>query len=360
MKAVAVTPGVANSIAMRDVLDPQVGSQDVLVKVAQVGICGTDWEIKAGTYGAAPPESGHLVIGHEGLGIVAEVGGEAEGLAVGDYLVATVRRPCPQDRCLPCRSGQNDMCITGDYSERGIKSLHGYTAEYYGEHPQRLTKIPAELAAVGVLLEPLSVVEKAIRQIFKIQERLPWKPERAVVLGAGAIGLLGALLLRLRGIETHVLDRSEVGGAKSQLISRFGGRHLDTREMPVSQVAEEVGDVDIVLEATGFAPLVFEAAQNLAPNGVLCLLGVSAGAHGVDVESTQFNNRMVLGNRLIFGSVNANLVDFRSGVGHMQQISQQWPGALEAMLSRQTSIDDFQSAFERRPGDIKVAIRMDP
>ena len=363
MKAIATRPGARNSLTTVDVPEPRLGEQDVLVKVVRVGVCGTDLEIKEGLYGKAPPGNDYLVIGHEALGRVVETGPQVKGITVGDYVVASVRRPCPHDRCLPCRSDQNDMCITGDYKERGINSQHGYLAEYYSEHGQRLTRIPAEIENVGVLLEPLSIVEKAIRQTFKIQERLPWKIETAVVLGAGTIGLLGAMLLRLEGINTFVLDRSETGGFKSQLIARLGAHHVDTRETPLAEVApsiiDEVGPIDFVLEATGHAPLVFEAYQHLAMNGLLCLLGVSGGSLSVPVDANRFNNDLVLGNRLVFGSVNASLVDFRSGVGHMQQVSQQWPGALETMMTRRTAFGQFQSAFERQPGDIKVTIEMD-
>ena len=356
MKAIAVTPGVRNSLAMTQVPDPKIGERDVLVEVLRVGVCGTDREIREGVYGKAPPGSDYLVIGHESLGQVAAVGPNVEGFTIGDYVVASVRRPCPHERCLPCRGDRYDMCITGDYSERGIVSHHGYLAEYYSENQRFLTKIPAEIERVGVLLEPLSIVEKAVRQTFEIQERLPWAAENAIVLGAGAIGLLGAMLLRLRGINTCVLDRSEPGGPKSQLIQRFGAHHVDTRQTPLSEVAAGMGPVDLVLEATGYAPLVFEAHQVLAMDGLLCLVGVSGESHDVTVAAKSFNNRLVLGNRLIFGSVNAGLEDFRAGVGHIRQIEDRWPGLLESTITRHTPFDQFQSAFEPQREDIKLVI----
>ncbi len=359
MKAIAVTPGMPGSMAITEVPHPQIGSQDVLVKVVRVGVCGTDSEIRAGAYGTAPPGCDHLVIGHESLGQVAEVGPEVDDLAIGDYVVASVRRPCSHDHCTPCRGDQNDMCVTGDYTERGIKSQHGFLSEYYSEHVQCLTKIPAERETIGVLLEPLSVVEKAIRQTFKIQERLPWKIDNAIVLGAGAIGLLAAMLLRLKGINTYVLDRSEPGELKSQLIARFGAQHRSVRGSSVSEVAAEVGPVDLVVEATGHAPLVFEAYQHLTMDGVLCLVGVSGEQRAVPVEASGFNNSLVLGNRLVFGSVNANLVDFRMGVIHLEDIGRKWPGVLESVITRRTPFDQFESAFDRRPQDVKVVIEMD-
>ena len=220
-------------------------------------------------------------------------------------------------------------------------------------------QIPLAIEPVGVFLEPLSIVEKAIRQTFKIQERLPWQVENAVVLGAGTIGLLGAMLLRMKGINTHVLDRSESGGFKSRLIADFGGHHIDTRQTPLAEVAPDLGTIDFVLEATGYAPLAFQAFQHLAPNGLACLLGVSGGSQDIWVDAVEFNNRMVLGNRLVLGSVNASLVDFQSGAEHIQQINQMWPRILERMLTRRASLDDFPAAFDRRPNDIKVVIEME-
>ena len=360
MKAIAVTPGVSHSLTLIDIPDPHVGNQDVLVKVVRIGTCGTDSEIIAGLYGEAPSGSDYLVIGHESFGQVVEVGPQVKNISIGDYVVASVRRTCPHGWCGPCRSDENDMCITGDYRERGIKGEHGFLSEYYSENGERLTKIPAEIEKIGVLLEPLSIVEKAIRQIFRIQERLPWDLEKAVVLGAGTIGLLGATLLRMRGINTYVLDRSESGGFKSRLISQFDAHHFTIGETSLSKVAAEIGRIDLVLEATGYAPLIFEVSQHLDNNGVVCLLGVTVGSRDIPVDVNYFNNNLVLGNRLIFGSVNASLVDYRSGVEHMQQMQQEWPMLMEKIITRRVTFSEFQPAYERQSEDIKVVIEMEP
>ena len=360
MKAIAVTPGVPNSMAIIEAASPTVGEQDVLVKVTQVGICGTDFEIKEGTYGKAPRDSNHLIIGHEALGQIVEVGPQVEDYTVGDYVVASVRRPCPHERCLPCRSGQNDLCVTGDYRERGINAYHGFSGEYYVEQESWLTKVPAEIIDVAVLLEPLSVVEKALRHSFMIRERLPGVIENAMVLGAGPIGLLGTMLLRLEGINTYVLDRSEVGGFKSNLIAQLSAHHVDATRTSVGDVAAPMGGVDFVLEATGYAPLVFEAHRHLASNGLMCLLSVTGGSHNISVDSNEFNNTLVLGNRMMFGSVNASLADFRSGVEHLQRIKEHWPGALEALITKRTSFDEFHLAFDRQPEEIKSVIEFEP
>ena len=359
MKAVAVTPGVAGSLTLRDLPAPTPGDGEALVQVVRVGVCGTDQEIIQGLYGAAPPGNDYLVIGHEGLGRVVDPGPAASGLSVGDYVVASVRRPCPQAHCRPCRSGHNDMCLTGAFTERGIGGRHGFLREYYAESPDYLIPAPAALAPVGVLLEPLSVVEKALRQALKIQERLPWNPERAVVLGAGAIGLLAAMLLRLRGIETWVFDLSEPGGGKARLVERVGAAFASSRETPVSAIAADLGPVDLIVEATGYAPLIFDAVPQLSNNGILCLLGVAGHSRPLSVDPADFNNRLVLGNRLIFGSVNANRPDFQAGVDSLAAIEARWPGAAAALITRQVPLAQFRSAFERHPEDIKVTVELD-
>ena len=358
MKAIVIEPGVSNSLSKIDVPDPHVGEEDVLVRVVRVGVCGTDQELRAGSYGEAPQGSPQLVVGHEALGQVVDLGSRVQAFVKGDYVVASVRRPCPHDRCSPCRTGQNDMCITGDFVERGIKGRHGFMAEYYSEQGDLLTRIPSDATGVGVLLEPLSIVEKAMRQTTQIQGRLPWTIENALVLGAGTIGLLGATLLRLRGINTYVLDRSKQGGFKSSIITQIGGHHVDSTTTTVSELAADRGPFDLILEASGYAPLVFEALEQLALDGVLCLLGISGESGEVPVAAGKFNNRFVLGNRLVFGSVNANQVDFQAGVQHLEQINSQWPGLLDSFLTRRVPFDSFEEAYERQPGDVKVVIEL--
>ncbi len=326
MKAIAATPGVPDSLRIVEAPAPQVGDNDVLVEVLRVGICGTDSEINAGLYGEAPPSDDYLIIGHEGFGRVADVGSEVRDVSIGDHVVASVRRPCPHSHCGPCRRNASDFCITGDYTERGIKARHGFLAQFYAEALDRLIVVPDSIKELGVLMEPMSVVEKAIGNVFGIQERLDWDPERALVLGAGAVGLLATLLLRLRDIDTYVVDRSDDGGPKSQLIAQLGAQHISTKSEPMSAVARAIGGVDVVIEATGFAPLIFEAAPLLKPNGVVSLLGISGSAGEVPVDARAFNNSMVLGNQLIFGSVNAGEADFRSGTEHLRHAQQRWPG----------------------------------
>ncbi len=358
MKAVAVTPGIAGSINLLEIPEPERGPREALVRVDSVGICGTDIAIVGGLHSQAPDGDDFLVIGHESFGRVVEPGNGDNRLSAGDYVVATVRRPCSHVNCRPCRTGHTDMCLTGDFTERGILARHGFLAEYYAEDPAFLVPVPQELAHVGVLLEPLTVPEKGLRQVWKIQERLPWQPEKAVVLGAGPIGLLTAMLLRLREIDTWVFDLAPAEGTKAAIVGQLGATFVNTADVPVSTIAEALGPVDLLVEATGYAPLAFDAYGQLANNGALCLLGVAGAANTVTVEPHKFNNALVTGNRVIVGSVNANPVDFQSGIADLARIEARWPGIAATLLNRQVPLNDFQTAFQRTPDDIKVTVSL--
>jgi threonine dehydrogenase-like Zn-dependent dehydrogenase len=250
------------------------------------------------------------------------------------------------------------MCLNGQYTERGIKGLHGFLAELYTEAPDFLVKVPAGVTAVAILLEPLSIVEKAIEQINRIQARLLWQPERAVVLGAGPIGLLAGMLLCLEGIEVHFYDATE-RGIKSDLAEATGANYIWAGEHKLGhELAGEIGAVDIVVEATGYSPLAFDAMDMVAPNGVVCLTGVSGGSRKLEVFADHLNLEMVLSNKVVFGTVNANRRHFESGVSHLQEIESRWPGLLSRMITRRLPLKDFARALERSPGHIKSIVEI--
>lgn len=337
--------------------EPQPREGEVLIRVHEVGLDGTDTEILEGKYGEPPPGDDYLIIGHESLGQVERVPSGADGLSPGDWVVAIVRRPDPVP-CRNCAAGEWDMCLNGQYTERGIKGLHGFLSEFYTEAPDFLVKVPKELSAVAVLLEPLTIVEKAMEQIGRIQSRLVWKPERAVVLGAGPIGLLAGILLRLEGIEVHFYDAEEPG-LKSDIVKAVGANYIWASECKLGhELTAEIGPVDIVLEATGFSPLAFDAMDMVAPNGIVCLTGVSGGSRRLEVSADHLNLEMVLSNKVVFGIVNANRRHFDLGVRHLQEIEARWPGLLSRMITRRVPLMDFEKALERSSDHIKSVVEV--
>ena len=344
MKAVAVFPGKANSIHLADLPMPSLADvpngRGVLVRVLRVGVDGTDKEINAAEYGAAPEGFDFLTIGHESFGRAIEVGPNVHEVEPGDFVVATVRRP---GSSIYDAIGTNDMTTDSVYFERGINLRHGYLTEFYVDDAEFIVKVPPGLKNVGVLLEPTSIAEKGIEQAYEIQRRLKvWRPRKAAVLGAGPLGLLAALALRLRGLEVTVLSLSVPPTLNSQLAEAIGARYISTRETSVTQAAESFGPFDLIFEATGVSSVAFEAMGALGRNGVLVLTGISGGGKTIEIPGDNIMLNFVLGNKVVVGSVNANRSYFERGVYDMALASQQFPGWLERLLTHPVDgLDNF-------------------
>jgi glucose 1-dehydrogenase len=358
MKAIVVKPGVKDSIHMNDMPDPKLTSDQVAVRMIRVGLCGTDAEINSGLYGQPPDGDEFLILGHENLGVVEEVGKKVKGWKAGDLVVATVRRPC--GICPQCKAGQNDMCSSGKYTERGIMRRHGYMAQYYTESPTFLNKIPKEIHDFAVLLEPMSVVQKGIDHAYLLQRRLKdWKPKLGMVLGAGPIGLLAAAVLRVRGLRTVVVGREDPTDFRVGIAKQMGAEYVSVATKRLPDVAKETGFPDIVIEATGVSRVVFDAMEILGPNGVLCLLSVTGGDTMNEEPIDLINQRLVLGNQVVFGSVNANPRHFKQGVKDFVAIQKRWPGLMSKLLTNRIPWQDHKKWFTERGSGIKSTLEID-
>lgn len=343
MKAAAVIPGNANSLNFVNVSKPRIADDEALVRVIRVGLDGTDREIGKGNYGKAPKGSRYLIVGHESLGVIEKLGQHAKnsGFKLGDCVVATVRRP---DSCMNCRAGESDMCLTGNYTERGIKGAHGYMTEYYKELPANLVRIPRAIRESAVMLEPLSIAEKAITQAFEAQRRMLWKPKTAVVLGTGAVGMFAAMLLRLRGLDVTSVDRTPKHPIKGRLFKAMHIRHINSKATGIASVPAAVGNpIDVVVELTGNPSVVYDAMGMTGPNGVTSLVSVTGKSYPSTVDLAALNYKLVLGNRLVVGVVNSNRHHFEQGVRDMAKIEKMHPGLLESMITKRVRFDDFNS-----------------
>jgi threonine dehydrogenase-like Zn-dependent dehydrogenase len=336
MQAIAVIPGNRHSMHLREVRQPGVNDipdgRGVLVKVLRVGVDGTDKEIDAAEYGQAPAGDGFLITGHENFGQVIEVGPNVPStIRPGAYVVASVRRP---GGSVYDRIGLQDMTTDDVYYERGINLRHGYLAEYYVDDAEYLVPLPETLKEVGVLLEPLTVAEKGVNQAFEIQRRLKvWQPRRAAVLGAGTIGLLAALVLRLRGLEITVYSRRKGPYLNSELVGALGGEYVSAQNETLVAASARRGPFDVVFEATGNAELVFQGAEALGKNGVLVLSSITGGDRMVTVNASRINQGFVLGNKVMVGTVNASHADFLSGVDDLIKAEAIHPGWLGRLLT---------------------------
>jgi threonine dehydrogenase-like Zn-dependent dehydrogenase len=360
MKAISVFPGTRNSVHVAGLNKPSIdevpNGRGVLVKVLRVGVDGTDKEINAAEYGAAPSGYDFLVVGHEGFGQVEAVGPNVTELKPGDYVVATVRRP---GNSIYDVIGTNDMTTDDVYYERGINLRHGFLTEFYVDDAEYIVKVPKRIKHVGVLLEPLTVAEKGIHQAFEIQRRLKvWRPRRAAVMGAGTIGLLATLALRLRGIEVTTFARNPKPNLNAELIENLGARYVITQEEPIIEGAKRYGPFDLIFEATGNSGVVFESMQALGKNGVLVLSSVTGGNRMVQIPADRINLEFVLGNKVMVGTVNANREYFEMGVRDMAQAEAEYPGWLGRLLTDPVKgLDNFAELFQRLTspnGSIKV------
>jgi threonine dehydrogenase-like Zn-dependent dehydrogenase len=337
MQAIAVRPGVTGSVHVRQVRRPtleEVGDgTGVLVRVLRCGVDGTDKEIASGEYGRAPEGDDFLIIGHENLGMVEAVGPKVNDpeLQPGSLVVATVRRP---GSSIYDQIGSQDFTLDEVYFERGISLLHGFLTEAYVDAARFIVPLPSALRSVGVLLEPLSVAEKGVNQAYEIQRRVKvWRPERAAVVGAGTIGLLAALVLRLRGLDVTVLSRRSGPYLNSELVEAIQARYVSTSSTSIHDAAGRFGPWDLMFEATGASGLAFEAADSLGRNGVLVLAGITSGDRSLGVPADRISREFVLGNKVMVGTVNASRDDFLRGVDDLAKAEAFYPGWLGRLLT---------------------------
>jgi threonine dehydrogenase-like Zn-dependent dehydrogenase len=344
VRALTVSPGVADSARIESLPQPVGDPEGLTLACLSVGVCGTDAEIMAGEYGWSPAGRSRLVLGHECVARVEQSGG---GFCKGEFVVPIVRRPDPLP-CSSCAVGEWDMCRNGDYTEHGIKQLDGFCAERLRVHPDFLVRVPPALGALGVLLEPASVVAKAWEQVERIGRRTHWQPRRALVTGAGPIGLLAALLGVQRGLEVRLFDRAS-GGVKPVIARQLGADYAHdgledilAREPP-----------DIVIECTGADEVVLDVMRFNAPGAVACLLGVSASGRKHSLDVGALNRSLVLENDVVFGSVNANRRHYQLAVEALASADPAW---LRQLITRRVALEDWRTGFERETDDIKIVI----
>jgi glucose 1-dehydrogenase len=346
MRAITLQPGVKDSAALEQVPEPAAEAGAVLVEGVALGICGTDAEIVRGDYGEPPPGETRLVLGHESLGRVKEAPADS-GFAPGDLVVGIVRRPDPVP-CASCAAGEWDFCRNGLFTERGIKGLHGYGSERWRIEPEFAVKLDPGLGRLGVLMEPTTVVAKAWEQIDRLLTRATIGAEHVLVTGAGPIGLLGALLGRMRGYEVSVLDRA-TDGPKPDLVRALGGRYH------TGSVADVDPPPDIIVEATGASQVLLDAMTHTSANGIVCLTGISSSGRDISLDAADLNRRIVLENDLVFGSVNANRRHYEAAAQALTEADNAW---LERLITRRVPLDRWSEALTREPHDIKVVVEL--
>lgn len=361
MKAAAVFPD-KKSVSVVEFDPPQMtGPNDVKLRILQVGVCGTDREICSFVYGTPPPGFDYLVLGHESIGEVIETGPAVSGFKPGDLVIPMVRRPCNRPECFACRSGRQDFCYTGDYTERGIKERHGFMTELVVDEEKYMNRVPRELREVAVLVEPLTIAEKGMLQLTAVQQRLPWgcpvtpgQPaqycHKAVVLGAGPVGLLGAMALVNAGFETWVYSRETEPTTGTGIVQAIGAKYISSKEATVDQMAAKVGNIDVVYEATGASQLAFDVLRVLGTNGLFILTGVPGRRGPVEVDTDAIMRNLVLKNQVALGTVNAGKDAFENAIRDLTDFYKKWPDAVKALITGRFPIERFEEPIHNPEG----------
>lgn len=364
MNAIAIVPGT-RTLKRVHRPEPSITAADqVKVKVLQVGICGTDRDEASGARADAPPGAAELVIGHEMIGTVIETGTAVRRVKPGDLAVFTVRRGC--DECLPCTMNRSDMCLTGRYRERGIRGIDGYQTEFVVDAEQYVVCVPSDIAHIGVLTEPLSVVEKAIDEAVRLQfARLPaamstpaWlNGRRCLVAGLGPIGLLAAMILVLRGATVFGMDVVDETTARPRWLEAIGGSYLDGRKLPPDRIRREAGPMNLLFEAAGAPRLAFNLLDALDKNGIYILTGIPGGDQSYPVPAADLVRAMVLANQVMMGSVNASRGHFQLAVDDLAFAHSRWPAHIESLITHRFAPDHAGKALREHPADeIKTII----
>jgi threonine dehydrogenase-like Zn-dependent dehydrogenase len=370
VKAVAIFPA-DRTVRVIDHPEPAVReATDVRLDVLDVGVCGTDREIARFEYGTPPPESAYLVIGHESLGEVVETGSAVDTLAPGDLVITMVRRPCGRPECPACAVGRPDFCVTGQFTERGINGQHGFMTQRIVDDQRYMIAVPRVLRKVGVLVEPLTIAEKALLEVGNVQDRLPWLKsngsdggapriaagQSAVVLGAGPVGLLGALALLVRGFRTWVYSREPASDPKARWVQSVGAQYISSADVPVASLAESVGNIDLIYEATGASQIAFKAMEALGVNGLFILTGVPGHKGPIEIDADLIMRNLVLKNQLVYGTVNAGRDAFEAAVADLVEFHRRWPVPLAALITDRHPPEDCQALLLGAPSGIKSVV----
>lgn len=369
MKGVGVVPSQKE---LRVVAHPEpkiTAPNELKIRTLEVGICGTDREICTFAYGQGPSGSDYLVLGHECLGEVTEVGTGVKHFKVGDLVVPSVRRPCPDPNCAPCREGRQDFCFTWTFKERGINQLHGFMTEQFVEEEEFLTAVPKDLRDVAVMAEPLTIAEKGLAQAWQVQKRVPgWEHDNrdgkgrgfgrtAVVLGAGPIGLLGAMKLLIEGFRVFIYSRSPKPNFKADIAEQIGAEYISSVKMGVDDLAQQIGNIDLVYEAVGEGDVSFELARVLGINGIFIFTGIPAQKSQIPVYADNIMRNITLKNHALIGTVNASPQAFVDAIRDLGEFKKRWPKALAALITGRHTIDAHRELLTGRAQGIKNVIQ---
>lgn len=358
MPSVAAQTGSAEPLLIEAPSPRPPAAGEVLCRTLELGICGTDREILHSAAPWAPPGESRLILGHECLARVEAVGDGVSEYREGDLVVPVVRR------ALPGMARRVDLLPFGSFTERGIVCEHGFSQPLWLDRPEYLFRVPAEIADLAVLAEPLAVSEKAANEALLLQRaRLgedAWSaadPPRVLVTGMGPIGFTAVLAAAARGWPATMIGRDQPGTFRAQLAQRLGGQYqpLDAANVPPERM--EADGYDLLIECTGSDEILVRTSALVRSCGAIVWLGSSRRPRPVTLNVQRLMRDGLLRNHLHLGSVNAALRDFQDALAHLAQLKRTCAKDLAALITARVRIEDSLWHYEHRlPQGIKTVI----
>lgn len=276
----ALVMDAPGSLALERRPVPHLHHDDVLVRTAYVGVCGTDLHLLDGTmpYLAAGYLAYPFTFGHEYSGVIEAVGPAVDGLAPGDRVVGHCMVPC--GRCEPCQRGARQLCR--HLHEVGLRFIDGAAADFVRVPAGSVTVIPADLA-----LDTAALVEPGVTGYRACVRARVAPGDQVAVLGTSTMGLLSGMFARDRGAEVTML------GVDDQELSFAASTAGFPRAERVESAALEA--FDVVIETTGSAQALHRAVELSAPGGRLSLIGIPGADSRVDQSAVVLKDLEIFG-----------------------------------------------------------------
>jgi len=357
MQAIAAPVGSADPVLIdiADASSPQHG--EVLCGTMQLGVCGTDREVLSSKQPFVPEGANYLILGHECLGRIEQVGDGVNDLQFGDLVVPVVRRAhTKSDRRV-------DLLPFGHYTERGIVFEHGFSSNYWLDRPEHLFKVNKEIESVAVFAEPLSIAEKAINEALAIQRgRLGesiWHdtPPRVLVSGMGPLGFAAVLACRCRRWPITMYGRDDKDSFRAQLAVSLGARYLSEKQSDLDPRDVEADGFDLILECTGSDEVMLRTANALASCGVMVWVGASRVPRPQSHNVSLMMRNGIIRNHVHLGTVNSAPRDFRQAIDHLEDVYRDQPTLLESLITDRVAPEESLWHYShRKPQGIKTVL----
>ncbi len=364
-QAIATIPGTKR-VFKTDLKSATITRADgVLLRPRFVGICGTDKDVTEKDWGKTPKGERFLVLGHETLAEVIEHGDKVTDVRKGDWVVPTVRLPLKDD--IYARIGHTNH-TRSDFVERGISGAHGYLTERVEVSELYLAKVPQAMRSIeATLVEPMSIVANTIDLAWRLQlaKLSVWKPQNALVIGPGPIGLLAAAMLRIKGVDVTVVGRSPEDCKKADCARRIGATYyrdnsdVAHRELYYNRNSDR--KFDFIFEAAGNPVLMYDSYAAVQTNGIIALTGIVENEPKIVPVDINLQGRPTKQNATVIGVVNSNVMHFDDSINHLALIETYWPGWRSSLITNTIRgfdevalVDAFQR--DKGPNDIKTII----